>query len=149
MTVMEVIVRPFAPVVVTPPALAPRIAALVAEPTAFSLGGNGGRTFSITLDKFKVVVEPDKNKDLKESSRQSTKVRVENENDSEQFVEFCRADKITMSPKRSGSPESSSSHASSDPQQQGGQKDTPQEFGYKYPSDKTCKSPGQPPRGCK
>lgn len=150
-TTMEVIVRPFAPVIITPPARAPRATGVAADPIAFSLGGKGGRTLSITLDKNKVVVEPDKNKDLKESGRESTKVRVENEDDPDQFVEFCRANKIKMSPKKLGSPESSASHASSEEQstqQQGQQKDTPQEFTYKYPSDKTCKSPSEPPKGC-
>lgn len=156
---MEVIVRPFAPVVITPPVRAPRALGIPADPIVFSLGGKGGRSMNITLDKHKIVVEPKKN-DLKESGRQSTKVRVENETDPSQFVEFCRADKIKMSPVKKGGPEDSSSHASTDPAiianqgnvpgvlAHGPANDAPSSFSYKYPSDKTCKSPSTPDKGC-
>lgn len=156
---MEVIVRPFAPVVVTPPALAARATGGTDDPIAFSLGGKGGRTLSITLDKNKIVVKPEDKNDLKESGRQSTKVRVENENDPEQFVEFCRADKISMRPKKdqpNGQPNEQASYAKSVNDTQAAfaasqiapNKPEVHSFGYKYPSDKTCKSPSAPPKGC-
>lgn len=152
MTAMELLVRPFGFVVVTPPPRAPSVAVVVIPPVEFALGGKGGRTISITLDKFNVVIEKDKN-DLKESGRKSTKVRVENEDDPDQFVEFCRADKITMSPVKKGtSSPAAASHASTDTStapQKGPKKDTPQDFSYVYPPDKTCKSPSEPPKGCK
>lgn len=149
MNTMEVIVRPFAPVVITPPAIVVRATGLAVPPIAFSFGGTGGRNLSITLDKKRIVVEKDKNTNLKESGRQSTKVRVENQDDPTQFVEFCRADKITMSPKDQSSPGSTASHASSgSAPEQGQTKNSTSDFSYKYPSDKTCKSPSQPPTGC-
>lgn len=157
---MEVIIRPFAPVVITPPAIAVRATGLVVPPVAFSFGGSGGRNMSITLDKKRVVVADDKKQDLKESSRQSTKVKVVNPDDPSQFVEFCRADHITMRPKKEASPAPSATHASTDPAiianqgdvpgvlAHGAANDAPSSFDYKYPSDKTCKSPSEPPKGC-
>lgn len=146
---MEVIIRPFAPVVITPPAIAVRATGLVVPPVAFSFGGSGGRNLSITLDKRRFVVTDDKKQDLKESGRQSTKVKVVNPDDPSQFVEFCRANKITMSPTAQPSPSSSASHASSEPViEQGQEKKSPSSFSYKYPSDKTCISPSTPDKGC-
>lgn len=160
---MEAIVRPFAPVVIRPPSRVPLVAAITQEPVVFSLGGTGGRTISITTDgspRIKVVQDPNAQK-FKESGRDSTKVHVENEDDPEQFVEFCRADKIKL---KQDKPDSAARQSTFDPSggyhyvpgagdtvppTLAGGVDEKREYSFKYPTDKaTCKSPSQPDKGC-
>src|SRR5262245_25496569 len=96
-TPMEVTVRPFAQVPIHPdqttlPARVP------AEVIDCHLGGEGGTTTSFSLGGLKIKVI-NRNETFKESGRKSTNVRVENPDDSSQFVEFCRADSVSLTSK--------------------------------------------------
>lgn len=163
---MESIVRPFAPIVIRPPARAPDVASAPQEPVAFSFGGTGGRTVSITTDGHPLIkVVQDNNSNYKESGRESTKVHVENSDDPEQFVEFCRADKIHLKQDKKGASASAPRQSSFDPSggyhyvsgagdptppPLSGGIDEKREYSFKYPTDKaTCKSPSTPDKGCK
>jgi hypothetical protein len=161
---MEVLVRPFAPIVIRPPATPPTEAGVTQEPIEFSLGGSGGRTMSLKTARDGGVVLVDNANKYKESSRESTKVRVENEDDPDQFVEFCRADKVQFTPVKKGqNPPSTSSYdtsggyhsfSASDPQGErvarSSDDTSTKEYNFKYPTDKkTCKSQNEPPKGCK
>lgn len=115
-----------------------------------TLGGAGGRTLQWT-NSAGVIVKDDDNK-FRESGRQSTKVRVENPDDSDQFVEFCRADRITLSPERNAKkPPRTSSYDPSGGYHDFGSgtgKTSDMEYNYKYPDDTTCQPTKPPKRGC-
>lgn len=141
MSLIEGFVRPFVVPSILPPPLAPRPAPL--DPTAIivSLGGKGGTTVSMTFETTtRATVVPGKN--FKETGRKSTLTHVENEDDPDQFVEFCRADKVSVKPKkRAGGSDRSSSFGSGD-------RDDTETYSFDYPKTKECKSPNEPPKGC-
>lgn len=150
---MEQIVRPFAPVNVRPPNVIGFNRGLPAGVIPVKLGGNGGTSISFTLNgKAEAVKEDNK---FHESGRESTKRRVENESDPEQAVEFCQADKITLTPanKDRQKPRTSSydtsggyhNNANASPTKVGS---TNREYNFKYPTSKNCASPSKPARGC-
>lgn len=107
------------------------------------LGGSGGTTTTFTLEGFGFFT--DNVSDFKESDRKSTKVKVENEDDPDQFVEFCRADKITLSAKKgSDAPAKGSSYDPGGGTNPGSRKK--QNIEYQYPDEKSCK-PKNPGKG--
>lgn len=140
---MEGLVRPFQTTSISPQALPFTAEALDPAIIECKLGGNGGRTTSFSVNGDDAFV--DTSKDFKESNRESTLVKVENEEDPDQFVEFCRADKITLTGKKKSSeaPRATSfdTESGTDP----GSKDK-QNIEYQYPPDKSCK-PANPDKG--
>ncbi len=139
---MENAVRPFASVPIHPPAtsLPAPVPPGVVE---CKLGGSGGTTTSFSFEgQTGKVTSGDS---LKESSRSSTNVRVENPDDPSQFVEFCRADRITLKPKMPDPPRQSSF----DPEggAHGDSVDrTATTYEFQYPTERTCVS-REPPKG--
>lgn len=145
MPYLESWVRPFIGPAISPPALPPQPLAVAPTDVLISLGGDGGLSLSLTYDTTQsVIIKQDKN--FKESGRRSSNVHVENPDDPEQFVDFCRADKLSLTPKSKGS--SSSKQSTYDPG--GGAQSTTdaQTYSFDYPTSTTCKSPSEPPRGC-
>lgn len=144
MTHLENIVRPFTAELISPVGLryGPAGPPVVVE---VMLGGMGGRTTSYTFEGngFKTLASDD-NK-FKEVGRKSTKVRVENEDDPDSFVEFCRADRVDFKTQKAPTvPKKTTSF--SDPTRP--KKDN-SEYTYQHPKDKACISqPSQPKKGC-
>jgi hypothetical protein len=142
-TPMEGLVRPFESPRITPLAGPNLVAPVPPGIVEAKLGGSGGRTTSFSLDEF--GINSVKKDDFKESDRKSTLVRVENEDDPGQFVEFCRADKITLTRKENKTPPPKGSSYDVT----GGQNPSAsgkQNVEYQYPEEKTCK-PKTPPKG--
>jgi hypothetical protein len=142
---MENTIRPFAPVDFIPAIsnLPARVPDGIVE---CKLGGSGGTTTTFTFEGsgFETI----KSEQYKESNRASTKVRVENPDDPSQFVEFCRADKITLTSKKQQEtiPRTSSYDTTGGYHGEGGR--TTREYEFQYPSDRTCRS-REPPKGGK
>lgn len=148
MTNMENTIRPFAPVPIHP--LAAYMPAPIPEGVVeCKLGGSGGTTTSFSFDGQTGEVK--NAADFKESSRSSSKVRVENSEDPTQFVEFCRADSVKFK-QTQAKPSAPSRTSSFDPA--GGLHGNSQDrdsstYEFQYPKDeKTCVS-REPPRGGK
>lgn len=155
MSMMENIVRPFSPVDIFPALQAPRDTPVTPGVINLELGGSGGTTISMSFDGENKAVNND-NK-FKESARQSTKVHVANPDDPDQFVEFCRADKITLSPLNTDRKKAvTSSYDPSGGVHQFSQSNvSPQdnrEYSFQYPDEnapsRACVTPAQPDRGC-
>ena len=92
-TQMENTIRPFAPVAFLP--ASSRLPSRLPEGIVqCKLGGSGGTTTSFSFEGsgFQFI----NNESYKESGRTSTNVRVENPEDPGQYVEFCRADKVSL-----------------------------------------------------
>jgi hypothetical protein len=96
MTNMENTVRPFTPVQIHP-AASNMSAPLPPGVVECSLGGSGGTTTSFSYNGQTGEVKTE-GTNWKETGRTSTAVRIENPEDSSQYVDMCRADKITMQP---------------------------------------------------
>ena len=113
------------------------------------LGGSGGITQSVSFSGGSKAI-PSRNDDYKESGRSSTNVRVENPDDSSQYVEFCRADSVTMTSRNRTpkAPTRTSTYDLSGGMNGGGQKNQTSKFQYQYPEDKAC-TPRDPPKGGK
>lgn len=143
MTNMETIVRPFAPVAVFPAASVFRLSR-GADSNEQVLGGGGGREVSFTFNnESKAAKWPDTEK-FKESGRESTKVKVENPDDSEQFVEFCQAKSVSLKKERDGAPPRKTSYGTS-----GNQGVNNRDYGFNYDKEnKQCKPQKGPPKGC-
>lgn len=149
---LETFVRPFLPGLIHPPVIPPSAVPEETENVFCSLGGSGGQSGSFSYDKFKVVIKEPANS-FKESGRESTKVHVENQDDPDQFVEFCRADKVKLSPEKRGGggsvPATSSYDLSGSFHDFGDRSSgTTQSYKFQYPKDTTCKSPAEPEKGC-
>lgn len=148
----ESVVRPFAAETISPAA---RTLSDVVAPgvIACSLGGAGGRTVSWSFSNTGSVV-PSKTERYRESSRSSVKRKVENPDDPSQFVEFCQATKINLSPdKEVGTPRTSTFDQSGGYHDLGNGDSSSQRAGREYtfnaPESKTCKeNDGPPERGC-
>lgn len=143
---LENIIRPFSPVQVRPTIYAPRPEPVLPGIKQVKLGGSGGKSVSFTFNNSGSVV--DDNNKFQESSRKSSKVKIENEDDPDQFVEFCRADSITLRAKNKDSqpPRTSSYDTSGGTHDFGNNLDPSaggsQELNFQYPKEKTCKDPG-------
>jgi hypothetical protein len=144
-TPLENTVRPFAQLPIHPQRV------VLPAPIAHAeidckLGGSGGTTTSFTLPTTSGRITTSQ-ENYKESDRKSTLVRVENPDDPTQFVEFCRADKITLT-KENKSPPTPPRTSSYDltGAMHGGEDRTTRNYSYKYPTDKAC-TPRSPPKG--
>jgi hypothetical protein len=142
-TQLEDVVRPFALKNLLPsPTQLPQKA-----PEGFTdaaLGGSGGTSVTYTTDSAGFSFENEEDK-FKESGRKSTLKRVENEDDPEQFIEFCRADKISLTPKQEANkPKRTSTYDTSGG---GGSNKRQLEYEFQYPDEPTCKSPSEPQSG--
>lgn len=142
MTNFENIVRPFQIQPLTPfgTRLRPPVDPVVVE---CALGGMGGRTvtFSFTGNGFKTLSLGDQK--FKEVDRSSTKVKVENADDTDNFVEFCRPDRVDFASQK---PSPLKATSFSDP---ANAKKSSSEYTYQHPSDKACQAqPSQPKKGC-
>lgn len=160
MPYLESWVRPFIGPAISPPALPPQPLTVAPTDVLISLGGDGGMSLSLTYDTSqRVIIKPENN--FKESSRRSTNVHVENPDDPDQFVDFCRADTIGYTPKNKGSssPKQSTYNAlgaEGTTAAEGQARDATGAQGiqgqtlytFDYPTSTTCKSPSEPPRGC-
>lgn len=145
---MEGVVRPFetkGPFLQAPSRLPPPEVPGIVN---VSLGGSGGTTTSFSLDTKGSYVQ--ESQDYKESSRTSTNVRVEQDGNPDNFVEFCRADKIGLTSKDPKKPPAKAS--SYDPTGGAGNlgganggKDK-RNYEFQYPEDKAC-TPKNPPKG--
>lgn len=148
-TPLENTLRPFAQLPIHPQQVVLR-AGVVQSVIECRLGGAGGQTTSFTLGTtgLKVV---DSQENYKESGRKSTLVRVENPDDSSQFVEVCRADKITLTKENKGpqEPTRTSSYDVTGGMHGGDDKGRSTiNQSYQYPEDKAC-IPRTPPKGGK
>lgn len=155
MSMMENIIRPFSPVNIYPALQAPRETPEVPGVVLCQLGGSGGTTTSISFNGEMQTIESEGS--FKESGRESTKVQVSNPDDPDQFVEFCRADKINLTPTNKGAkkPPRTSSYDTT-----GGYHDMTgnmnhnavgsgnRDYAFQYPKDTTCVSPAKPQKGC-
>lgn len=155
---MEVLVRPFQSPRITPLHVN-FVAPLPPGIAEAKLGGSGSRTTSFTLDGVGFIVKGN-NEQYGEVDRKSKLVRVENEDDPEQFVEICRADSIKFKEKKkSKSEEDEDNFRQSgyttrkegfsttifDSSQQGRAK--LREWDMQHPDEKTCKPKTKPKRG--
>lgn len=95
MPFIETIVRPFVAVPVGPSVRPFPVPSSTADEAEASFGGSGGRTVSWTWDANEKVI-PSSEERFNETGRESNKVKVENPDDSEQFVEFCQAKHMTL-----------------------------------------------------
>lgn len=137
---MENIVRPFVRPSVSPLRINTR-APVPADEVECSLGGSGGRSISFQLEGGGFVFINQKN--FKETSRKSTLVRVENEDDPNQFVEFCRTDKINFKENKEDKYRKTSYGGGPSP---GGGTEK-NSFSMQHPTDRTCRPPAEPSRG--
>lgn len=151
MTHLENVVRPFTALGITPPFVV--LPAKTDETRVVcSLGGSGGRTVSWTFDGNGHVIPSDTNR-FKESSRTSESARVENPDDSTQFVEFCRATKINLTPQKTAqsAPRVSSYDTSGGYQNFTNTPNTKgaddRQYSFRYPKG-GCGDSGAPPKGC-
>lgn len=145
MTTMEDTVRPFASV-----AFMPGSTTLpYKRPANFiecKLGGSGGTSTSFSMESYGTEYKRAKD-EFKESSRKSTLVRVENPDDASQYVEFCRADEITLTSKdKSKQKQRTSSYDLSGGMH--GDDRQHRKYEYQYPNNRDCKS-REPPLGGK
>jgi hypothetical protein len=146
---VEGLVRPFVAGNVSPQSV--RLPAKPNNPLVVecSLGGSGGRTTTFTMSGSGFIVE-NTNNQYKESNRKSTLVHVENEDNPDQFVEFCRADNIQFTQRKE--PQRQQKNSTYDPynaaqaQARLGKERSKQGYGYQYPEDKTCR-PKNPDKG--
>lgn len=142
---LENFVRPFAAPNISPPAIPPQPLAPSIIDVICSLGGDGGQTVSVTYETEHSTMVVESN-NYKESGRRSSKVHVENEDDPDQFVDFCRADKLSLTKKNKGS--SASKQSSYDPGGSTASGSQATNYSFEYPTEKTCKSKSEPPKGC-
>lgn len=147
---MEGLVRPFQqfPVFPAPTNLPPREVLGIVQ---VRLGGSGGTTTSFTLDGGGFITKENDQK-FKEVDRKSTLVRVENEDDPDQFVELCRPDNITFKQddegKQKNPTKQSTWNAGFNPDHVLKSWES-RFYQYDHPKDKTCKPPNAAPkRGC-
>lgn len=137
---MENIVRPFQRSSVTPLRINLR-APVPSDEVECSLGGSGGRSVSFQLEGGGFIFVNEKN--FKETGRKSTLVRVENQDDSNQFVEFCRTDKINFKENKDDKYRKSS-YSTGQSTSGSTEKNS---FSMQHPTDRTCRPPAQPDRG--
>lgn len=148
---IETLVRPFVPFPLYPSTTRYRVNLGVSD-TEQVLGGGGGREIQMSLSaEGKAATWPDTEK-FKETGRESKQVRVENPNDSDQFVEFCQATSVKMHREpgdTSGTPRTSSytTHDASFTTHPGEVKN--RNYGFNYDKEnKTCKPQKKPATGC-
>ena len=110
------------------------------------LGGSGGRTTSFTLNGVGFVVK-DNDEKYKEVDRKSTLVKVENEDDPEQFVEICRADRLNFKSKKDEDSKYRQTGYTAGQQQGQGNDDKARQFDMQYPDERTCQPKTKPPKG--
>lgn len=149
---MESVIRPFGLETISPLAAAPR--RNFVDPTVIvgSFGGAGGRTVSWTIEGSGEIV-PSETDNFRESSRTSVNRRVENPDDPDQFVEFCQATKIGLSPQNQGG---TSAKRTSTYDLSGGYHDLTggagrsggRNYTYSAPTSRNCGSSGPPDKGC-
>jgi hypothetical protein len=119
-----------------------------------ALGGSGGRSVTWTYDGSGSVILSDTNK-YKEAGRKSTLVHVENPDDPDQFVEFCRADQVTLAPQKTKQPPIRTSsydtsggyHDLTGGQQPTAKAEGNREYSFQYPKTTACKE-RVPDKGC-
>lgn len=117
-----------------------------------ALGGAGGRTVSWTIDGEGRVIQGDVNK-FRETSRTSEEATVHNPDDPDQFVTFCRARKINLTPDKTstGAPKTSTYDTSGGYHDLSGggsgKTNKDREYNFKYPSG-GCGDSGSHTKGC-
>ena len=91
---MELIVRPFQTRNVTPPTIVPGTAS-APEPVSVTLGGSGSKTFRFSYSESAELGQAAQDS-YKEIRRTSKTIKITNPDDEDQFVEFKRAEKVTL-----------------------------------------------------
>lgn len=139
---LEQLVRPFGAVNLIP-SLAPFGPRGEQTDIPCSFGGTGTRTVSWSFDGGGVVGS-DKEEKFKETGRESQQVKVENEDDPDQFVEFCQAKSVSLHRDKQGvQPARISSYGTSTPTI------NDRNYSFKYDKEnKTCKPKRGEPTGC-
>ena len=146
MTTMEDTVRPFERVGFMPASIKLPFPSTPKNVVECKLGGSGGTSTSFQLGSYGSVSKKDKD-EWKESHRESEPKKVENEEDPEQYVEFCQAKEIEFTRKdKSGETKRSSSYdltgSMHDPTAD------KRKYDLQYPEDGECTSrepdPGPP-----
>lgn len=148
---MESVVRPFATDSISPLAAAGRRNFVDPGVVVGSFGGAGGRTVSWTFSGTETIVPPNTD-NFRESSRTSVNRRVENPDDPDQFVEFCQAKRINLTPERTSgrSAVRTSTYDLSGGYHDlsgGGGRSGGRVYNYSAPTSRTCESPA-PAKGC-
>lgn len=152
MSNMESVIRPFGVESLAPLPTPGRRNFIDPAIVLASFGGAGGRTASWTISGDGSVVPPQTD-NFRESSRTSVSRRVENPDDPSQFVEFCQAKRVSLSPENGSGrgPSRSTSYDLS-----GGYHDLTggagraggRVYNYSAPTSRNCNDKTSPDTGC-